>query len=61
MVEDLIHHTSLVNQRVDLLYNAYSDTQPGQPCPTCGQAFVLIAKSDDKDGEGDMDYAETTG
>jgi hypothetical protein len=61
MVEDLIHRTSLVSQRVDLLYDAYSDTQPGQRCPTCAQPFVLIAKADDKDGEGDMDYAETTG
>jgi hypothetical protein len=61
LVEDLIHRISLVSQRVDLLYDAYSNTPPGQRCPTCAQPFVLIAKAGDKDGEGDMDEAETTG
>jgi hypothetical protein len=58
LVEDLIHRTSLVSQRVDLLYEAYSNTPPGQRCPTCAQAFVLIAT---EDGEGDMDEGEATG
>jgi hypothetical protein len=57
LVEDLIHYTSLVSQRVDLLYEAYSNTPPGQHFPTCARAFMLTAT---EDGEGDMDEGEDT-
>jgi hypothetical protein len=35
LVEDQIHRAMLISQRIDMLYDAYSNKPPGQRCPTC--------------------------
>lgn len=56
LVEDLIHRAIQINQRLDMLYDAYSNAPPGRRCPTCAQSFTLEVRGGTQGGE-----AETTG
>jgi hypothetical protein len=56
LVEDQIHRAIQINQRIDMLYDAYSNTPPGRRCPTCAQPFALPARAGKQGGD-----AETTG
>jgi hypothetical protein len=46
LVEDQIHRGLQINQRLDMLYDAYSNTSPGRRCPTCAQPFALPARAE---------------
>jgi hypothetical protein len=38
---DQIHHDILMHQRIDMLYEAFSNAPAGQKCLTCARPFVL--------------------
>jgi len=43
---DQIHQDTLMHQRIDMLYEAYSNAPPTQRCPTCARPFVLQPRDD---------------
>jgi len=38
---DQIHHDTLMHQRIDMMYEAFSNAPAGQKCLTCARPFVL--------------------
>jgi hypothetical protein len=42
---DQIHYDILMHQRIDMLYEAYSNAPAGQKCPTCARPFVLQTRN----------------
>ena len=45
MVDDQIFMVFHVNQRLDMLYAAYSSATPWRQCPTYAQFYAILVKS----------------
>jgi hypothetical protein len=58
---DQVHHGTLMSQRLDMLYDAFSNAPVGQRCPTCAQPFVMPARAGAQDNDVDMATSEATG
>jgi hypothetical protein len=56
MVDDQIFRAVRVNQRLDMLYAAYSSATPRRQCPTCAQLYAIPVRSgketDDREDTG---------
>lgn len=60
-VVDQVHRTILISQRIDMLYDAYSNAPTGKRCPTCAQPYVLPARAGMQESDADMATSEATG
>ena len=56
MVDDQIFMVVHVNQRLDMLYVAYSSATPRRQCPTYAQFYAILVKR-----SKEMDDCEDTG
>jgi hypothetical protein len=43
---DQLHRDTLINNRIDMLFDAFSNAPAKQRCPTCAQPFVLQPNDD---------------
>jgi hypothetical protein len=50
---DQIHRDTLMSQRIDMLYDAFSNAPTTQRCPTCARPFVLQPRDDPLTGAPD--------
>jgi len=57
LVDDQLFRAVCVNQRLDMLYAAYSSATPQQQCPTCSHPFTIPA-SGGKEKEAHEDSGE---
>jgi hypothetical protein len=48
---DQIHRDILMHQRIDMLYEAYSNAPADQKCPTCARPFVLQTRNGPLSGD----------
>jgi hypothetical protein len=56
MVDDHIFRAIHINQRLDMLYAAYSSATPRRQCPTCAQVYAIpVRHSKEKDDHEDID------
>jgi hypothetical protein len=58
---DQVHRGTLMSQRIDMLYDAFSNAPAGQRCPTCAQPYVMPAREGTQDEDVDMATSEATG
>jgi hypothetical protein len=59
-VADQVHRGILISQRIDMLYDAFSNAPAGQRCPTCAQPFVMPARAGAQEEDVDMATSEAT-
>jgi hypothetical protein len=52
MVDDQIFRAIRINQRLDMIYAAYSSASPRRQCPTCAQVYAIPVKRG-KNGDED--------
>jgi hypothetical protein len=52
---DHVHRGTLMGQRLDMLFDAFSNAPPGRRCPTCLQFFVIPAKEHAQDMDATSD------
>jgi hypothetical protein len=52
MVDDQIFRAIRINQRLDMIYAAYSSASPRRQCPTCAQVYTIPVKRG-KNGDED--------
>jgi hypothetical protein len=55
MVDDQIFRAIRINQRLDMIYAAYSSTTPRHQCPTCAQVYAIPVRR----GKSEDDYEDT--
>jgi hypothetical protein len=54
MVDDQIFRVVRINQRLDMLYAAYSSATPRRQCPTCAQIYAIpVRRGKEKDDRED--------
>jgi hypothetical protein len=54
MVDDQIFRAICINQRLDMLYAAYSSATPRRQCPTCAQVYAIpVRRGKEKDDHED--------
>jgi hypothetical protein len=53
---DQVHRGTLMHQRIDMLYEAFSNAPAGQKCPTCARPFALPTRN----GPHNEDPSEAT-
>jgi hypothetical protein len=51
---DQVHRVLLMSQRLDMLYDMFSNAPTGQKCPTCAQLFVMPARGGEQEDEANM-------
>jgi hypothetical protein len=51
MVDDQIFRAIRINQRLDMIYAAYSSASPRRQCPTCAQVYAIPVKRGKNGGE----------
>jgi hypothetical protein len=59
-MENQVHHGTLMGQRMDMLYDAFSNAPPGWRCPTCAQFFIMPAKEKAQDADATSDATWVT-
>jgi hypothetical protein len=52
MVDDQIFRAIRINQCLDMIYAAYSNTSPRHQCPTCAQVYAILVRRG-KNGDDD--------
>jgi hypothetical protein len=51
-MQEQLHRHTLLNSRLDILYDALSGSQSQRRCPTCAQSFVFAPTDDTHGGKG---------
>jgi hypothetical protein len=55
---DQVYHCTLMHQRVDMLYEAFSNAPAGRRCPTCARPYALPTRNEPHNK--DLDKATST-